>query len=151
MCLPRLPPLALLSKQLGFGHIAASQSADGKLSRPSSARAKGSELVAVQSAQIADLSHCRCPEITAALHSMARLALAVLAAYATALRPTARVARAPTQRNLFGGAPPEEDTPASPPPGQGGGQTMSVPGLGDHLRGNQVQAPHAIDVTRLTG
>ena len=63
---------------------------------------------------------------------MARLALAVLAAYATALRPaTTRVARAPTQRNLFGGAPPEEDTPASPPPGQGGGQTMSVPGLGD--------------------
>ena len=63
---------------------------------------------------------------------MARLALAVLAASAVALRPaTTRVARAPTQRNLFGGAPPEEDTPASPPPGQGGGQTMSVPGLGD--------------------
>ena len=61
---------------------------------------------------------------------MARLALAVLAAYATALRPTTRITRAPTQRNLFGGAPPEEDTPASPPPGQGG-QTMSVPGLGD--------------------
>ena len=62
---------------------------------------------------------------------MARLALAVLAASAMALRPaTTRVARAPTQRNLFGGAPPEEDTPASPPPGQGG-QTMSVPGLGD--------------------
>ena len=81
---------------------------------------------------------------------MARLALAVLAAYATALRPTTRVARTPTRQHLFGGAPPEEDTPASPPPGQGG-QTMSVPGLGDHLRGNQVQAPHAIDVTRLTG
>ena len=62
---------------------------------------------------------------------MARLALAVLAAYATALRPTTRVARTPTRQNLFGGAPPEEDTPASPPPGQGGGQTMSVPGLGD--------------------
>ena len=63
---------------------------------------------------------------------MARLALALLAASACALRPaTTRVARAPTtQRNLFGGAPPEEDTPASPPPGQGG-QTMSVPGLGD--------------------
>ena len=62
---------------------------------------------------------------------MARLALAVLAAYATALRPTTRVARTPTRQHLFGGAPPEEDTPASPPPGQGGGQTMSVPGLGD--------------------
>ena len=64
---------------------------------------------------------------------MARLALALMAASACALRPaTTRVARAPTtQRNLFGGAPPEEDTPASPPPGQGGGQTMSVPGLGD--------------------
>ena len=61
---------------------------------------------------------------------MARLALAVLAAYATALRPTTRVARTPTRQHLFGGAPPEEDTPASPPPGQGG-QTMSVPGLGD--------------------
>ena len=61
---------------------------------------------------------------------MARLALALLALSAHALRPTTRVARAPTQRNLFGGAPPEEDTPASPPPGQGG-QTMSVPGLGD--------------------
>ena len=60
---------------------------------------------------------------------MARLAL-LLAASACALRPTINVARAPTQRNLFGGAPPEEDTPASPPPGQGG-QTMSVPGLGD--------------------
>ena len=85
---------------------------------------------------------------------MARLALAVLAAYATALRPaTTRVARAPTQRNLFGGAPPEEDTPASPPPGQGGGQTMSVPGLGDHLRGNQSssQLLDGVEVTRLTG
>ena len=61
---------------------------------------------------------------------MARLALAVLAASAVALRPTTRVARTPTRQHLFGGAPPEEDTPASPPPGQGG-QTMSVPGLGD--------------------
>ena len=85
---------------------------------------------------------------------MARLALAVLAASAMALRPaTTRVARAPTQRNLFGGAPPEEDTPASPPPGQGGGQTMSVPGLGDDLCGNQSSgAPrHNVAVTRLTG
>ena len=48
-----------------------------------------------------------------------------------ALRPVTRVARTPTRQHLFGGAPPEEDTPASPPPGQGGGQTMSVPGLGD--------------------
>ena len=63
---------------------------------------------------------------------MARLALALaLAASACALRPTTRVARTPTRQHLFGGAPPEEDTPASPPPGQGGGQTMSVPGLGD--------------------
>ena len=68
---------------------------------------------------------------------MARLALALLALSAHALRPTTRVARTPTRQHLFGGAPPEEDTPASPPPGQGGGQTMSVPGLGDHLRGNQ--------------
>ena len=84
---------------------------------------------------------------------MARLALALaLAAGACALRPTTRVARAPTQRNLFGGAPPEEDTPASPPPGQGGGQTMSVPGLGDDPCGNQSSgATNAIDVTRLTG
>ena len=70
-------------------------------------------------------------EDRAATEAMARLALAVLAAYATALRPTTRVARTPTRQHLFGGAPPEEDTPASPPPGQGGGQTMSVPGLGD--------------------
>ena len=48
-----------------------------------------------------------------------------------ALRPVTHVARTPTRQHLFGGAPPEEDTPASPPPGQGGGQTMSVPGLGD--------------------
>ena len=77
---------------------------------------------------------------------------AVLAASAMALRPATRVARAPTKQNLFGGAPPEEDTPASPPPGQGGGQTMSVPGLGDDLCGNQSSgAPSTPLFTRLTG
>ena len=69
-------------------------------------------------------------EDRAATEAMARLALALLALSAHALRPATRVARTPTRQHLFGGAPPEEDTPASPPPGQGG-QTMSVPGLGD--------------------
>jgi hypothetical protein len=39
---------------------------------------------------------------------------------------------APTRQNLFGGAPPEDEQPSpAAPPGQGGGKTMSVPGLGD--------------------
>ena len=59
---------------------------------------------------------------------MARLVLA-LALCAHALRPVTVVTRAPTRQHLFGGAPPEEDSPAAAP--SGSGKTMSVPGLGD--------------------
>ena len=69
-------------------------------------------------------------EDRAATEAMARLALALLAAVAPRRCDRRRASRARRGNNLFGGAPPEEDTPASPPPGQGG-QTMSVPGLGD--------------------